>query len=97
MCEKNLRENGPGYVADGITLCCIRHDDNLVSQLDFRKTLKNERKAPGVKKMWLPFPSPAPTVPNRLHSYALLCTDVHTWSRLGSLGGHPEVLDVPSQ
>lgn len=47
--------------------------------------------------MWLPFPSPAPTVPNRLHSYALLCTDVRTWSRLGSLGGHPEVLDVPSQ
>ena len=43
MWEKNLKENGCVYICNWITLLQSRNDHNLVNQLYFNKTLKNEK------------------------------------------------------
>ena len=44
MQEKNLKEKGYVYMHNCITLLCSRNYHNLVNQLYFNKTLKNETK-----------------------------------------------------
>ena len=44
MWEKNLKENECEYMYNWITLLYSRNYDNIVNQLYFNKTLKNDKK-----------------------------------------------------